>query len=292
MSKLKSFILEIDAILIEIKRVSSKTLKDDSLKERLCQLLETWCAIRSYVASFYTNSHSLKKIDTYLEYLARDANKRVLKSKFNVNLRTVKTEIVSKIQIEEIKAGTPKESFIEQGIGGQVKFLEEVPDVLIQLMPKSLIGWKTNIKKFLQQYPFDHNVFIMTRYAKSSNNIIKNVMNEIKNFESNDKRFNPIIANENKITDDLYNPIACLLCCQYGVAIFDSPTEGLSTHNPNVAYELGFMHLLQRECLILKSDKLKSMPTDILQKLYNEYSSSNSATAIIKDWLKNQVQES
>ena len=49
-----------------------------------------------------------------------------------------------------------------------------------------------------------------------------------------------IVARDHQITDDLYNPIACLLCCSRGIAVFDRP-EASAQFNPNVAYELGMM---------------------------------------------------
>lgn len=286
MNKLKIFILEIKAIREEIKTSLGQILNDDDLRERLKQLLETWYAIRGYVTTFYKNNNSLNKVDALLECVARDSNRKILKRKFNINLKLIEDEIASKIQIEEFKFGNRAELSSNRIL--ENKFLEEIPDLPLQLIPKSIIGWKGNIKDFLLEKSFDRNVFIMTRYV-GSENVIKVVKAEVDNFEYNDKKFNPIIADKYPITDDLYNPIACLLCCQYGIAIFDAPTKGLAMHNPNVAYELGFMHLLQRKCIILKSKKLKSMPTDILQKLYIEYSSTEEASEIIKDWLTNIV---
>lgn len=131
----------------------------------------------------------------------------------------------------------------------------------------------------------------MTRYADSTKSIISKVMDAIDKYSDEARSFNPIIANENKITDNLDNPIACLLCCRYGVAIFDNPTGKLAVHNPNVAYELGYMNLLQRNCLILKSDKLKVMPTDILHKLYVEYTTEIDAAKKITDWLGDVTRE-
>ncbi len=286
MTMLESFNSEIEAIRQEIRNSRGKTLKDDALRERLRQLLETWHTMREYVASFYKDAVSLSKIDESLEEVARDAYKKVQKYKFSPKLRFIKNEISSRIQIEEIKAGTSKGA-----ISDPVKMAPEIPDLPLILIPKSLIGWKSHIQRFSQKHPFDRNVFIMTRYANSANSVIKAVMDEVNNFEYEDKRFNPVIANQNRITDDLNNPIACLLCCRYGVAIFDPPSKSLPAHNPNVAYELGFMHLLQRGCLILKSNKLRSMPTDILHKLYEEYSSIENVKALVRKWLRGIVQE-
>jgi hypothetical protein len=94
---------------------------------------------------------------------------------------------------------------------------------------------------------------------------------------------NPILARDYSLTNDLYNPIACLLCCSYGVAIFDR-AETAQMHNPNVVYELGMMQLLKRPCVILKHTKLKRMPTDLLSMLYEDYSSQKEAVRKLSEW--------
>jgi hypothetical protein len=85
------------------------------------------------------------------------------------------------------------------------------------------------------------------------------------------------------LTDDLYNPIACLLCCARGIAIFDQ-AEIDQQFNPNVAYELGMLHLLSRPCLILKHSSLKSLQTDILMKLYQPYGTLKEAAKFVSNW--------
>ncbi|MDP2690097.1 MAG: hypothetical protein Q8P48_08305, partial [Deltaproteobacteria bacterium] len=93
-----------------------------------------------------------------------------------------------------------------------------------------------------------------------------------------------ILASDHKLTDDLYNPIACLLCCSKGIAIFDE-AETEEKFNPNVAYELGMLHLLGRPCLILKHQSLRTLQTDILMKLYSEYTTVVEARSHAQDWI-------
>jgi len=81
----------------------------------------------------------------------------------------------------------------------------------------------------------------------------------------------------------LNNPVACLLCCSYGVAIFDR-AETAQMHNPNVVYELGMMQLLNRRCVILKHHRLKQMPTDLLGKLYESYANQGEAVRKLGQW--------
>jgi hypothetical protein len=98
----------------------------------------------------------------------------------------------------------------------------------------------------------------------------------------------PIVAREHNITNDLYNPIACLLCCSYGVAIFDR-ADTRQMHNPNVVYELGMMDILKKPCVILKHKQLKKMPSDLLSRLYEDYNSNEEAVRKINDWWARQT---
>ena len=92
-----------------------------------------------------------------------------------------------------------------------------------------------------------------------------------------------LLASEHKLTDDLYNPVACLLCCARGIAVFDK-AEPRETFNPNVAYELGMLHLLGRRCLILKHSSLSTRQTDILMKVYTPYKRITEIERIVNSW--------
>ena len=147
-------------------------------------------------------------------------------------------------------------------------------------LPNALVGHEQRLEAFLSANPFEQNVFIM---AKDRNeNIAHRAM--IKDG-LRERGLNPVWAGGLDLIDDLYNPIACLVCCKYGVALFDAP-EPQQQVNPSVAYELGMMHLLGRECLILKSDELSYPPTDVLQKLYEGYEEDNLETIrhLIREW--------
>jgi len=68
-----------------------------------------------------------------------------------------------------------------------------------------------------------------------------------------------------------------------GIAVFDHEEAG-EIYNPNVAYELGMMHLLGRRCLLLKHESLDSLQTDILMKLYKPFSGPANAAALVAAW--------
>jgi hypothetical protein len=119
----------------------------------------------------------------------------------------------------------------------------------------------------------------MVRYRKRNEELIRRIKTTL-----SENGIHGILASEHRITNDLYNPIACLLCCSKGIAVFDQGEER-QEFNPNVAYELGMLHLLGRECLILKHESLKTLPTDFLMKLYEEYQTADDACSITEAWL-------
>ncbi len=129
----------------------------------------------------------------------------------------------------------------------------------------------------------------MIRY-RGNKQVIAAIKHAVAGVTVEGRPFFPVLASEHKLTDDLYNPIACLLCCSLGIAVFsrEKPTE---KHNPNVAYELGMMHLLNRRCLILKHQTLTYLQTDILMKLYEPYTGPASAANVITQWEDLRSQE-
>ena len=126
----------------------------------------------------------------------------------------------------------------------------EISDLPDELVPNALQGWAEPIRKFRKKHPFDKNVFIMVSYRSELAPLIRRVKQELIDLD-----LNPVIARDHNLTDDLNNPIACLLCCSFGVAIFGR-AEATQMHNPNVVYELGMMHLLKRP--LYHSEALKT----------------------------------
>ena len=129
------------------------------------------------------------------------------------------------------------------------------------------------------KHPFDKSVFIMIRYRARNKKLVQSIKDTLKKHN-----FYGVLASEHNLTDDLYNPVACLLCCSRGLVVFDR-AESNQTFNPNVAYELGMMHLLGRDCLILKHNTLKVLHSDILMKLYNKYSNNKQVEEHVNRWV-------
>lgn len=282
-SFLSSFSNEVSSTFEEIKNISTKQLREESLRNRVRELALSW---ETFLSSnkVLLDFDSTKKIQQKLASVAQLSTKQSKKQDYYPHFNAIKkelTELVSAVNTQLALANTTPTT--------PTQLVPKIYDLPRELFPKGLVGWKQNIEDFLEKKPFDFNIFIITRYAKQTQPLIKAIKESIEAFQEGDIKFNPVIASDLTITDDLNNPIACLLCCRYGIVIFDSASENLPDINPNVAYELGFMHLLQRKCLLLKDSKLKSLNTDILHKLYTSYDSTEIAKLETQKWLQSLV---
>lgn len=247
----------------------------DELKNRLNLLNLSWVQyVRPTLDTVITSKKELYRLQAELEALARMTLNGHSIKELRVRLRRANEMAASLI----IMCPSADTEHLTRRI--ETLFMPEIPDIPAELVPESIWGWKTKMQDFLKEYPFDRSVFIMIRYRKKNDSIIAAIKEVVTTNE-----LNPIVAGDHDITDDLYNPIACLMCCARGIAVFDKG-EVNEIFNPNVAYELGMFHLLGRKCLILKHKSLRSLHTDILMKLYQPFGNAADIRARAANWLK------
>jgi len=150
------------------------------------------------------------------------------------------------------------------------------------ILIKPLIGFKADIEKRLRQFPYDNNVFLMMRF-RDSNSELSDFM--IESLEAEGLRGVRADHPDWNITNDVYNPIAVLYCCKYGIALFDEPEAG-QTFNPNVVYELAMMHYQGKQCLILRHADLPQVPFDLIKDLHMPYKSDLAVRTNIRKWVQ------
>ena len=219
------------------------------------------------------NTRESFKLAAEVERLAQLSSKYKLVSEYKKRLR-VASQLADSIIIYLPSNVIPQTTAVRHDL-----FITAIPDLQAALVPQAIFGWKSRMESFLREHPFDKSVFIMIRYRNRNNSLIKSIK---KSLES--EGLFGVVASEHSLTDDLYNPIACLLCCSRGIALFDR-AEKNQEFNPNVAYELGMLHLLGRRCLIMKHKSLRALQTDILMKLYEPFSGPASVTTIATKWI-------
>ncbi len=144
-----------------------------------------------------------------------------------------------------------------------------------------LVGYKERLQRQLESYPYEKNVFLMMKFRDNNLEFYKYIKRELGR-----RGLNCVRADEAEwnITNDVYNPLAVLYCCKYGIALFDEPEKN-AQYNPNVAYELGIMHYQRKDCLIMRHSSLSNVPFDLIKNLYVTYSEKYQFESIMDNWL-------
>lgn len=274
--ELRRFRSEIGSLISAIKGGPGRISTGAPVAERVQDLSFAWpSGIRPGLIAWGVHVEILRPSDELASKLARLTAHSSPKRQYLTLLRRLDSAL-SRDVIPEV-LNVPIGVRLTAVPTGQA-VLPEIPGLPNEFIPNALYGWIPKIRQFLVQHAYDRNVFIMVSYRPGLTPFVKAVERTLVGLN-----LNPILAKNEDVTDDLYNAIACLLCCSYGVAIFDS-AEDRQTHNPNVVYELGMMQLLKRPCMILKHRNLRKMPTDLLTRLYETYSSTNDAVEKIEGW--------
>ncbi len=136
------------------------------------------------------------------------------------------------------------------------------------LAPPSLIP---GLQKFLEQHPFETNVFGMTRFPEAGESDkgpdpVKPALEVAREVcRLHGLQFH--LASDRAINDDLWTNVAAhMWASQYGIAFFeDRRNRGL---NYNLTIEVGSMLITGRRCALLKDSSIPRMPTDLVGKIY------------------------
>jgi hypothetical protein len=273
---LRNLLREVSAILSALRNVGNSAVSSTVI-ERIQELVLTWSVnIRPGLAAIGVPEEVLNRADNLTSRLARLTSGTVSRNKVFAALGAVWKVLHEQILLEVARIPAAVQAAVTAP--SPVALFPEISDLPNQLVPYAIQGWSEQIKKFLRKNPFGKNVFIMVSYRAKLEGLVSGVKEQLVRLH-----LNPVLAKDHSLTNDLYNPVACLLCCSYGVAIFDR-AETAQMHNPNVVYELGMMQLLKRPCVILKHTKLKRMPTDLLSMLYEDYSSQKEAVRKLSEW--------
>ena len=143
----------------------------------------------------------------------------------------------------------------------------------------SLVGFKKPIQARTEEY--ERNVFLMMKFRDNNELVYKFIKKQLE-----ENGFKCIRADEPEwnITRNVYNPLAIIYCCKYGIALFDEPEDG-NQFSPNVAYELSMMHLQGKNCLVLLHKDLPSVPFDFIKDLHKKYSKDLALEELVSRWI-------
>jgi hypothetical protein len=150
--------------------------------------------------------------------------------------------------------------------------------------------WLNAIERLTQKFPFETNVFLMTRFPEDTKDktyldpvlpaipVIRNAL-KLHGLSLH-------LASERQLDDDLLGNVAAYMwSCQFGIGILeDRMARGL---NYNVMTEIGAMLMTGRRCALLKDKTSPSLPTDIIGLIYKpmDLDNTGSLTEIIHDGL-------
>jgi hypothetical protein len=150
------------------------------------------------------------------------------------------------------------------------------------------------LRRFLNEFPFDTNVFGMTRFPDeddgSSPDPVARAL-EIARSVSAEHGFTFHLASDRQIVDDLWpNVAAHLWGCRFGVAFFeDRRSVGI---NYNLTIEVGSALALGRRLAVLKDSSIgagqavERLPTDLTGKIYKPVDLEDDETiaAALREW--------
>jgi hypothetical protein len=165
------------------------------------------------------------------------------------------------------------------------------PVIPPSLAPPALLG---PLHAFLEHYPFERNVFGMTRFPGKPENgeldPIAPALDEAKAVcERHGLPFH--LASDRNIVDDLWpNVAAHMWACRYGIAFLEERTpRGL---NYNLTIEVGSCLVLGRRIALLKDEPVEKLPTDLVSQIFIEVNLDDPATvgSALEDWVTNTLQ--
>lgn len=129
--------------------------------------------------------------------------------------------------------------------------------------------WTAGIARLHGRYPFERNVFCMTRFPSEEEGLpdpVGSVVEELRSV-ADDHGLLLHIASDRQLDDDLLaNVGAYMWGSAYGIGLVeDRLGTGL---NYNVVTELGAMLMTGRRCALLKDRTAPGLPTDLAGQLY------------------------
>jgi DNA-binding transcriptional LysR family regulator len=130
-------------------------------------------------------------------------------------------------------------------------------------------GLTPAIRTFLEEFPFETNVFGMTRFASEDPELDDPAASavEVARDVCTAHGLTFHLASDRALVDDLWGNVAAhMWSCHYGIAFFeDRVGRGL---NYNLSIEVGAMLMAGRRCALLRDASIASMPTDLVGHIY------------------------
>jgi hypothetical protein len=149
--------------------------------------------------------------------------------------------------------------------------------------------WALGIGRLLERFPFDQNVFCMTRFQKDEREAdypdpLRNAIEAIRTALAG-HGLHLHLASDRAADDELFGNVAAhMWACKYGVGLFE--TRFGSEFNDNLQIEVGGMLITGRRVALIKDRDTPAMPTDFVGHIYKsvDLDESEAVTAAMHHW--------
>lgn len=176
-----------------------------------------------------------------------------------------------------------------------------LPAAALAEMPHAVIPpefapprWQPGITRLLERFPFDRNVFCMTRFPKDERETefpdpVRGVIDTAREVLA-DHGLTLHLASDRSADDELFGNIAAhMWACRYGVGLFE--TRFGTDLNDNVQIEMGAMLMTGRRCALLKDQDTPNLPTDFVGQIYKSVDFDDLAVvrATVRSWVADDL---
>lgn len=183
-----------------------------------------------------------------------------------------------------------KEIHLDELSGGASIFdAARHPLIPAELAPAS---FAPAVKRLIDRYPFERNVFCMTRFPcdpPEAGDPVPAALVTIKEALA-DQGLVMHLASDRSADDALFpNVAAHLWGCKYGISLLETRTK--PELNDNVLVELGAMLVTGRRCAILKDRDAPKPPSDFVAQIYRELdlADQDAVHATVSAWVREDL---
>lgn len=153
--------------------------------------------------------------------------------------------------------------------------------------------FKLGVARLLDRYPFERNVFCMTRFPSAETpDPADPLAQTIEAVRDTLSRYGLTLhmASDRNTEDELFGNVAAhLWSCKYGIALLETRIRG--DLNDNVLIELGAMLVTGRRCALLKDVGTPDLPTDLVAQIYREvdFADASAVAHAVAQWAEHDL---
>lgn len=155
--------------------------------------------------------------------------------------------------------------------------------------------WQQGIIRLLERFPFETNVFCMTRFPKPNEEALPDPLQQsidVVRTVIQQHRLNLHLASDRQIEDDLLGNVgAYMWACQYGIGMLEDRVSNGRGLNSNMLIELGSMLIMGRRCAILKDRTSPAPPSDLSGQIYKsvDFDKDCTVSEAVHQWLSEDL---